>query len=360
MNLLNNSAYAADYTTCVDAAGRNHLLIVVKATYRLPLGGEPAELIKRQLPPVAADTATGVPGESAPEYECDYVLTKPRCDVLLIGSAYAPQGTPVDKIGVGMRVGTLSKAFLVHGPRVWETGLLGVRPGPAALFTRQRISYDIAFGGGNPPTGKKGELLAFLGNPVGVGYHKKFKRATLAGTPMPQTEAVDAPIVHPSKRYAPKSFGPIGRSWESRARYAGTYDKQWEEKTFPFLPSDFDPRYFQSAPEDQQLDQLVGGETVTLLNLTHPAITPTGRLDFVLPDLSLEIAIETTDGEVELYAARADTLVIEPDRQCFSVTWRLARPLHRYLSEIEEVVVGHQAVDEDAVDHCCSSEPAAA
>lgn len=357
MNLLNNTAYAADYTTCADAAGRNHLLVVIKATFRLPLGGEPAELIERQLPPVVADTFTGAPGETAPEYECDYVLSKPRCDVLLLGSAYAPQGIAVPLVGVGLRVGTLSKTFQVHGPRRWEAGFLGVRPGPAIAFTRQRLSYDIAFGGGNPATGKKGELLAYLGNPVGCGYHKRFKRASLVGSPMPQTEAVDMPIIHPSKPYAPKSFGPLGRNWESRARYAGTYDKQWEEKVFPFLPRDFDERYFQAAPDDQQLDQLVGGETVTLLNLTHPAITPSGRLDFVLPDLSLNIAIQALDEEPEVHAARADTLIIEPDRQSFSITWRLAHPLGRYLSDIEELVIGYEAVDEDAVDHCCASAP---
>ncbi|MBN6151684.1 DUF2169 domain-containing protein [Xanthomonas sp. AmX2] len=39
-------------------------------------------------------------------------------------------------------------------------------------------------------------------------------------------------------------------------------------RCFPFLPQDFDNRYFQAAPDDQQIPCLRGGEDVLLLNLT--------------------------------------------------------------------------------------------
>jgi hypothetical protein len=92
MNLLNRTPFAAKYTTTHDKAGSECLVIVVKATYRLPLAGEAPELMEQQAPIVLSDTATGEPGLSSPEYESDFCLTKPKVDVLLLGTAYAPKG----------------------------------------------------------------------------------------------------------------------------------------------------------------------------------------------------------------------------------------------------------------------------
>lgn len=342
MNLVNHTHYAADYTSATDKSGRVHLLLVVKATYRLPLGGEPAQLLEEQIAPVMADTATGAPGLSAPEYECEYVLHKPRCEVLLLGSAYATRGRAVRRLEAGFRLGALSKSFYVYGKRFWQDGLLGIGPGEAAHFTRQPIGYDIAFGGAEHNPANPDRRAAYPPNPVGLGYQKKIKTAWLAGMPMAQTEEIRTPIISPNQAVRPMALGPLGRHWTPRLHYAGTYDAHWEEEIFPFLPPDFDERYFQSAPEDQQLDALASGETVTLLNLTHPALTPSGWLDFALPDLSLGVTMHPKKGGAEARPARADTLFLEPDKQRFSVTWRAAWPLRRSLDEVEEVEVGQK------------------
>ena len=55
---------------------------------------------------------------------------------------------------------------------------------------------------------------------------------------------------------------------------------------FPFLPPDFDDRYFQMAPPDQQIDYPRGGEEVQLVNLT-----PEGRLGFQLPPTGLSMTL---------------------------------------------------------------------
>ena len=51
--------------------------------------------------------------------------------------------------------------------------------------------------------------------------------------------------------YRPMALGPVGRGWRPRLSYAGTYDQHWIDEVFPFLPADFDDRYYQAAPEDQ-------------------------------------------------------------------------------------------------------------
>ena len=355
MNLINQTPYLAEHTTATDKAGRLHLLLVLKATWRLPLGGEPAQLMAEQVPPVLSDTATAAPGLSAPEYECDFVLHKPRCEVLLLGSVHPLRGMPARVVDAGFRVGDLTKLIRMHGPRQWVADAAGVRPGLAQPFVRQPISYDLAFGGiGHYTADAPAPEAIYLQNPIGIGYQTMLDPAWLHGKPMPQIEAANQPVLRPDQAYAPMSFGPLGRNWAQRACYAGTYDANWQETIFPFLPPDFDVRYFQSAPADQQLDALQGGQGVTLMNLTHPALTPSGRLDFVLPDLALTARCEYKNGALGEHVLRADTLLLEPDKQRFCVVWRLAVPLRRSVTEIEQIAVGFGASANSAA-ACCDA-----
>ena len=344
MNLLNRTPFAAKYTTTHDKAGSECLVIVVKATYRLPLAGEAPELMEQQAPIVLSDTATGEPGLSSPEYESDFCLTKPKVDVLLLGTAYAPKGIAAKEVGVGMRVGDLLKTFKVTGKRRWKTHLLGAVAsvsGPEP-FTQQAISYDIAFGGIETGPGQEKDCAVYLPNPVGLGYFRHYRHAD--GKPMPQTEEMIKPIKMPDGKYKPMSFGPIGRNWLPRSGYAGTYDKKWQAEVFPFLPEDFDDRYFNAAPEDQQLSELVGGEQVVLANLTHPALTPSGRIEFHLPALALNVTLTPQKGSAERIAARVDTLVIEPDKQRFTILWRVVRDLQNNPLRYKTIEIGERGM----------------
>src|SRR5580698_353393 len=120
MNLRNGSGMAAGFTLALDKSGAEHVVVAVKGTFTLPLPGETPALAEAQVPLVDADLFTGEPGRSATVAECDYPLEKPRCDVLLNGSAHAPDGRMVERIGVGLQVGTWRKAFTVWGNRVWR------------------------------------------------------------------------------------------------------------------------------------------------------------------------------------------------------------------------------------------------
>ena len=334
MNLINHTPFAADCTTTHDKEGRECVVVVVKATYRLPSAGEMPQVAEQQMPIVYGDTATGEPGLSAPVYECDLCLAKPMVDVLLLGSAHAPQGQPDSKVLVGLSVGDWKKTFVVTGKRHWRTQLMSLaltEPGP---FMQQAISYDLAFGGTVPHKNPDKDPAVFDANPIGRGFDPQARWSD--GTPGPQTEELDKPIGHPRGPYVPMGFGPIGRHWQPRASFAGTYGEQWKRERFPFLPADFDARYFQAAPADQQLPKLEGGERVRLMHLTPAALTPTGLLDFALPDLSLPVVLRGKKSSSEEIRARVDTLLFEPDSQRFSVTWRVVRDLvndpYRYSS----------------------------
>ena len=338
MELINATKMQAAYTMGTEPSGRERLVVAIKGTFHLPLSGEPPQLLEEQLPPVMADTFTGEPGFSAPVYEADFAPSKARCDVLLLGSAHAPGGDPCARVGVGLKVGSMQKRFIVTGPRTWHASMLTVRPGEPDTFVKQPISYDFAFGGVDNKHENEAKHAAFMLNPVGMGYHKHLKSEWVDGAPMPRTEQFNTPITFPNQSYLPQSFGPLGRGWQPRSGYGGTYDQHWLDEVFPFLPPDFNERYYQAAPQDQQIDYLRGGEEIILINLT-----PSGRVQFNLPAMEVPVYFFPRKGNHIEHRAEADTLVFEPDANRFTVTWRTHLPLKKNMFEIAQVVTGKRS-----------------
>jgi hypothetical protein len=156
-----------------------------------------------------------------------------------------------------------------------------------------------------------------------------------SGQPLPNTEEPHDPVTSPNGKYRPMAFGPVGRAWEPRPRFAGTYDQNWLDNVFPFLPADFDERYYQAAPADQQIGYLRGGEQVTLYNLM-----PQERMDFRLPTVSVPVTFELRSGKEYEEVTVNDTIIIEPDLGRFMMIWRAARPLNRDIFEIRQVITG--------------------
>jgi hypothetical protein len=335
MELINATRMVAGYTMGLEPSGRELLVVVIKGTFALPQPGEAVRLADEQRPLVMADTFTGEPGFTAPVHEVDFAPRKHRCDVLLTGHAHAPAGHEVTRLRVGLRVGTLQKAFDVVGHRVWQAGLTGITASAPQRFTRMPVSYDVAWGGADRHSDDPAEHDAYLPNPVGRGWHKHLKNAWVDGTPLPNTEALGQAVNFPTDKCTPMALGPLGRGWPARARYAGTYDDEWRDKVFPFLPADFDERYYQAAPEDQQLPLPQGPLDVVL-----SGFTPDGTRQFTLPHFEAPVHVFPKRGEREDLLARLDTIVFEPDAERFTMSWRVARPLKKSMHEIAQVLVG--------------------
>jgi hypothetical protein len=112
------------------------------------------------------------------------------------------------------------------------------------------------------------------------------------------------------------------------------------DEVFPFLPADFDERYYQAAPLDQHVPKTAGDQPVTLINLT-----PDGRRDFVIPHFEAPVYVFPRRGKREDLTAALDTIVIEPDAATVALTWRVTRPLARDVFEIAEVLVGKKGLE---------------
>src|SRR5690606_21215410 len=125
-------------------------------------------------------------------------------------------------------------------------------------------------------------------NPVGRG-HKSDE--------LPLVEYIDQQIKRPSDQATPAGFGPISPDWEPRKTMMGTFGAAYVEQYWPGFPGDFDPRYYNAAPPDQQVaGYLRGDEAIELENL-HPV-----RSRFVthLPGYRVVCIREGVDGRCEL------------------------------------------------------------
>jgi hypothetical protein len=334
MRLEHITGMQAGCTMGLDKEGRESLVVCLKGTYGFPKNGQAPELLPEQLPLVEADQFSGEPGLSAPVYESDYAPVKPRCDILFNGSAYAPGGKPAAKVPVALQFGDMKKSFVVVGDRKWKHHLLGIKADRPIPFMQMPISYDRAFGGVDDSRRDPKKVRVVMENPVGAGYHHYLDGSSVDGMPLPNTEEYGRPVKRPNKIYRPMAFGPIGRGWQPRTPLAGTYDQNWQDNIFPFLPPDFKDDYFQAAPADQQVPHPKGGEPVILVNLT-----PAGRQGFIFPAISLMAWFFLKNGEEKERRLVVDTVVLEPDQDRFSVTSRTSLPLQRNMLEVELVVV---------------------
>ncbi|MBB3281117.1 DUF2169 domain-containing protein [Mitsuaria sp. TWR114] len=336
---------ATDVSVALDASGREHLVVIAKATWSIPEWGQrPRPLAPRPI--VSTDDYFGDPGESAMRYGADAARYKPQCDVIFDATAYSAAGAPVTTLLAGWQVGALAKQVRVIGPRVWSASL---EPGAPAPFDRMPIRYSLAFGGTrwSDDGGRHAESL--LSNPVGLGFAGPDTLRQMVGQPLPTLEAVDDPVRRPDGSHRSQSFGPIGRHWMPRKTFSGTYDEHWRREVFPFLPDDFDEAFNQVAPPDQQMPYPVGGEEVVLTRLMPHVAGETERR-FFLPKLDQPaVRILRTDYSQERLKPVVDTLFFETDavideetgrRGRFTAVWRVATPIRRRIQEFSAVTVG--------------------
>jgi len=335
MLIDNRSSRAARAWPTTMPDGGEALVIAVKATFHQP----PGTTTWQAVPSVAwieADTFVGEPGLSPPLLETDFTPTKPLCDVIVLGQVHPPADEPeATRCTAGLRVGPIDKAWAVFGARTWERRLFGWRTSEAQVLTPVPLHYGSAFGGADVLHPDEARRRVHQHNPCGVGFYGDAPKDLIVGQPLPTFEVITDPVRAPDIEHRAIAAGVIGRAWRPRRTHAGTYDAQWQEHQAPFLPADFSPHFFNSAPEDQRMPYPTGGEEFDLGNLT-----PDGWWTFALPALTEEAEIFPIRGESQPAQLVVDTVVIEPDSRRLTLTARATVPLTMELEALERVVIG--------------------
>lgn len=301
--LKNTTPYAAERGWIRDINGEEQWVVAVKCTYDILPTGE-VKLSKTQLPVNSGPIIDFNTHDLI--YETDLGAEKRYVDVVLNGHAWSHNKEPVEKLVIGFKVGSLVRLANVYGNRMQKT------PHVIAPFCKMKLSYQNMSAG----SCKEGNFY----NPVGLS--KLSER-------LPNINFL-------TQNDSDLGLGAVAPHWVMRAKFAGTYDEKWESSRYPLLPEDFNPLFWQIAPESQQLKtRLQGGEKVILANLTPPSWSSQNVVSFYLPRVSLIFDTYFNNGSSQQHRPQIYTLILEPDYPRFSVVWHSVLRCHRDVNALQ-------------------------
>jgi hypothetical protein len=331
MELINISPLAGMSYSKVGPRGEAWQVAVVRGAFSF-VPGQPLQFEDESIELVMADVYHGEePTTSALRHETDLVWTKPVCDVIVAGHAHAPLGRAASRWQAAVQLGKQRHAMTITGPRQWRKRLTGWHLDAPALALSVPLDYGLAFGG-DPTLGqpvKPGAASKTLpDNPVGVGYYQKRYMDSAQTYAAPQFEVTGKPYTDFDAKYPVLGFSPLSRWWPSRYRHAGTMDAQWEKNGFPYLPDNFDTRFYNGAPQSLQIPHPKGGEEIALLGLwptdgAHPASNAHGAVHTSLPQSFPEAQIHTISTVLPSVPMTLDTIVIDTDARRVYLSWRV-------------------------------------
>lgn len=265
----------------------------------------------------------------------DFVPSKPRCDVILVGQAFAPQAKPVRSLVARLAFESIDKQIeLVTDRSIGPDGTIY----QGARFMRMPIVYERAAGGPGSS------------NPVGVrpGGRDAYGRVPLPNI-VPVGKGDDA-----SGKIEPIGFGPISPAWPVRLDKLGYFGATFSPQKLASepLPEGFDLGFFNCAPPDQQVDVIPEDGALLLENLHREH----ARVGAKLPGIRPRVTVERRGGP-ERPQMRADTLSIDTGRGIVTVTWRghialeHQKEAYRVSVETERVAPSWRTVEHDVVRH---------
>lgn len=329
LQLVNHTPFSATLAVFSNPAGVESAYGMVKATFDLT-GGEP-HLAVGQAPLLAADVYWGDPTQTSLRAAADVTLLKPSTDIIVAGRAVAPEGK-VKAMDLQLTVGPVMRSLRVFGDRTWTRNGQAWTISDAQPFDYLPLLWELAFGGsGAVVEGKEPEHEPR--NPVGRGFIASHED-DFEGALLPNIEDPAQLIAAPHDRPAPVGWAPVAPVWMPRRAFAGTYDEAWQKQRAPFLPVDFDSRYFNvAAPQLTSPAYLQGGEEVELFGCTRG-----DSLQFALPRLDLAL-VWHFDGAPMDAVTHLDTVLIEPDQARLQMVWRAELAVDKKLTRLKDLTI---------------------
>lgn len=360
-----------------DPRDERHHVVAMKTGFQLSKDANDkwrATLMEYPASPLRmADKFSGEINTSPVVHESDLAPFKPACDIIVNGTVYTPDGAAVPTMTAGLLMHSptgevlMDKKLRITGRRFYRRQPLTgqwyeTEPEP---FTSLPLDYRYAYGGecriepdseyadripheyrltdeqrhvhpesSHPPQAH----MACPANPLGLGFMPPwYQRAgKIQQAEAPRIISAECPFtLHhfiacldgkddvSAPEFQPAGFGCISRTWLPRLPLAGTYDQEWLENRHPSLPENFDFRYWNAAPHDQQIPFPAPGITFALSGF-HPE----GDIRFALPTNRAGILLRMDSGECIPQMMWTDTLLIDTDALTVEQTWRYLLPVN--------------------------------
>lgn len=303
---------SAAATVFRDNHGKYVCTVVAKISYALGSGIVPP--LNEPLPIQEEDGHWDDDPARSVHVPSDLVPFKKAPEVVVVGSAYAPNDRPVANVIARVIVGSVDKSVELHVPRYLRDG--GVEEGQRAR--RFPLRYEYAAGGSDSD------------NPMGMDVSRPDARGRRA---VPQVLPVACEIAPHATHLPTIGLGPLPTTFRLRSEELRAMDRAWiAHPDRDPLPMGFSSNYFQSAPADQWLTRpLAANERVVLENL-HQRLP---RLVMSLPGLE---PVAVFPGHSEPLRLRGDLLVIDSDRALCTLTFRGHLPISDARSSYRAVV----------------------
>lgn len=301
---------------------REYFSLAAKASFDLTPRG--TLFVREEHDPIElGDRYAGDPGASSLLAATDLIPRRLNTDIVITGRASAPGGVAVEQWMAGIRIGNIHKVIQLTGPRAWRHRLIsGWELSPLARTTSVPLSYELAYGG-ERPTREDEKRDVWLPNPVGCGYVGRQRWETDREWPAPQLLGPRDILSHsPPRRGKTYGFGPIPGDWSPRVERIGTTDETWRQTVAPRLPADFDLRFFNCAPDDQQISGFLrGDEKIALAGLLEEELCV-----FCLPDWHATALMVDHDDIIIPLDMDLSGINIDLDRRVVTLVWRLTTP----------------------------------
>ena len=209
-------------------------------------------------------------------------FAKSHGEWLLTGKAFSSNATPVTTMQVSAALGKSKKVINVVGNRSWNgsrfSSATEIEP-----FTCMALNYQHAYGG-----------VGHSHNPLGKGV------ITKANIDQPTDKCSLANLYLPAEKTTADNdarsvacFEPLDISLPQRTKFHGSYDQNWLDHVHPGFPHDTKPRFFNAAPQDQQIKgSITPGEAYELKGM-HPSES---KIRGKLPQLHIRAFVIKADG----------------------------------------------------------------
>jgi hypothetical protein len=290
----------------------------------------------------------GDPEVCSVKYENDLAPYKLATDVVVVGKAYAPNGTPVAQMSIGVEVDGRRKLLRVFGDRQCR---FRENDAPAFTepipFTDMEIRYERAYGG-KDETSDPERPFYYPRNHLGIGIVLKNLRESVDGLVLPNVEDPQDLLTPErvvlgerdqwNRQPLPQGLGWFQKTWYPRCSFVGAVpgdadpDEVMREEALGLVPRrqmalarqfklpSFDVRFNNGGSLGLVVPYLKPGALVRLARMTLD-----GTLSFTLPKDWPRMTLDIGTGENDLRVV-LHTLCVRVEDAKVDLVWRGALP----------------------------------